>query len=142
MEQLELSAAPRPPETLGDIPLSDHPYKNSTSEAAWVSVRDSGWASAKAKQAYQVLYEMGPLTLLELEHECARRDGRAAKGRSESTVIRRLSDLRHNGLAELTSEIRWCQINRKQSVTWRVTASLCPPIKLEKPRCHSCGQLM
>ncbi len=116
-----------------------HPYQRNTSKEAWDSVLNSGWASKMAKLAYCVLYEKGPLTLLELEHEAAKQSSLAPVGRSESTVIRRLYDLRDNGLVSL-SITRRCNISGKNAVTWDVTSSVAPPEKMERAKCPYCGK--
>ncbi len=139
-EQLDLPSRPLPPERI-TVELPEHPFDCDTSEAAWRSVDACGWASAKAKQAYRLLYHHGPMTILELEHMSAKEDGRVAKGRSESTVIRRLSDLRQNRLAGLTGQTKICSVTRKNSVTWMVTNELAPAEKFKLiKRCPHCGQ--
>ena len=126
------------------VRLHSHPWQRQTSKEAWDSVLRSGWASDMAKMAYTVLYEHGPCTLLELEHESAHRLHHSPKGRSESTVIRRLYDLRDNGLAVITTLVRPCVISRKNAVTWDVTDSLAPKEKIKvelvsSVKCPSCG---
>jgi|SRR5215471_1212866 len=121
--------------------MHKHPWQRQTSKDAWESVKACGWATKKMKQAYGLLYELGPLTLLELEHESARRDYRVARGRSESTVIRRLYDLRDNGLAQVTTLVRKCEVSKKLAVTWDVTSGLAPTERRAKPPliCPRCG---
>lgn len=137
--QLELGTVH--PSVVSGVSLHSHPYIGPTSQEAWESVRNCGWATRAAKQAYRILYERGPLTLLELEHAAAEENNRVPKGRSESTIIRRLSDLRDNGLAEPTGQTRMCAIKRKPLVTWHVTNKLAPDTKLErKKHCPHCGK--
>lgn len=119
--------------------LHPHPHDSPTALEAWISVRDCGWATRKAKQAYRILYERGPLTLLELEHASALEDGREPKGRSESTIVRRLYDLRDNGLAR-TGGTRMCAVKGKPLVTWEVTNKLAPEEKISRPICPCCHQ--
>jgi hypothetical protein len=114
----------------GEFTFHPHPWQRSTSKEAWDSVLTSGWASKMAKMAYSILYEYGPLTLLELEHEAARQLHHVPKGRSESTVIRRLYDLRDNGLVFLTPFVRKCNVSGKKAVTWDVTNALAPKERL------------
>ena len=126
---------------IGDIPLHPHPYQRETSELAWYSVMNSGWAVKCAKQGYALLYEHGPLTLLELEHRAAEQDGRVPKGRSESTVIRRLYDLRDAGVVR-PGLTRVCEISGKKALTWDVTTEMCPPEKVKKKStCPDCVEL-
>lgn len=139
--QLTFEDRPLPPAEIPEVTLHEHPWKNETSLAAWESVRDCGWASAKAKQAYKLLYDHGAMTLLELEHMSARVDGRTPRGRSESTVIRRLSDLRDNGLARPTGFTKICSVTGKEAVTWMVTNALAPAEKFVfVRRCPHCGK--
>jgi hypothetical protein len=124
----------------GDLFFHHHPWQRQTSKEAWESVLQSGWANKMAKMAYTILYEQGPCTLLELEHEAANRLHHVPKGRSESTVIRRLYDLRDNGLAVITTLVRPCAISGKRAVTWDVTDSLAPDVKINVcPKCPNCG---
>lgn len=130
------------PEDIGDIPLHDHPYQRETSEAAWRSVEASGWASKCAKQAYRLLYHHGPLTLDEVELMAAEEDNRNPRGRSESTIVRRLYDLRDNGLAGVAG-VRECGVTRNDRVTWDVTAHLCPEERVKKKKkCKHCDALL
>lgn len=124
------------------LDLHPHPYQRHTSKEAWESVLSSGWATKMAKLAYTILYEHGPLTLLELEHEAAHQLHHAPKGRSESTVIRRLYDLRDNGLTAITPLVRKCNISGKNAVTWDVTNTIAPTEKVEVKeiiQCPRCG---
>lgn len=110
----------------------NRPEVRRTSIEAWQSVMACGWAAEVAKLAYTALYESGPLTLLELEREVARTQKRLPVGRSESTAVRRLYDLRDAGLVRCTNEYRACHVSLKKSVTWDVTDALAPAIKPEK----------
>jgi hypothetical protein len=123
---------------LFDFNFHSHPYQRSTSKEAWDSVLGSGWATRMTKLAYSILYEYGPLTLLELEHEAAHQLHHVPKGRSESTVIRRLYDLRDNGLAMVTPIVRTCNISSKNAVTWDVTNALAPEEKMEVKEIIQC----
>lgn len=126
-----------------EIEFHPHPWQRKTSLEAWEAVKSCGWATKKAKQAYQILFHHGPLTLLELEHHSALLDGRTPRGRSESTIIRRLYDLRDNGLVETTSETRVCQVSKKNAVTWDVTGSMPPEHKrLPDNVCSLCGHVI
>lgn len=118
-----------------------HPWQRETSLEAWESVRSCGWATKKMKQAYEILYRNGPMTLLELEHQSALEDHRRPRGRSESTVIRRLYDLRDNGLAQISIVVRKCAISGKKAVTWDVTVNSAPQERVIKPTtiCPNCG---
>jgi hypothetical protein len=125
----------------GSWKMHHHPWQRQTSFDAWQTVQACGWATKKMKQAYSLLYHSGPLTLLELERDSAIEDHRRPRGRSESTVIRRLYDLRDNGLAQITPLVRKCEVNGKNSVTWDVTGNKAPKEKKTKAPvvCPKCG---
>jgi hypothetical protein len=142
-DQAEITFSPIHPDDLRTIHLPEHPYKDETSMEAWLSVKNCGWASAKAKQAYRMLYDRGPMTLLELEHASAREDGRIPKGRSESTIVRRLFDLQRNGLVRRTEYTKLCPITRKSSVVYAVTGNLAPETKfVSVDVCPHCGMVI
>ena len=126
------------------LQMHEHPWQRQTSLEAWNSVFSSGWATKKMKSAYDILFRSGPLTLLELEHQSAAEDGRRARGRSESTVIRRLYDLRDNALVYVTPLVRECAISGKRAVTWDVTLNLSPKERIQKQiqRCPKCGEII
>jgi hypothetical protein len=127
----------------GSWKMHRHPWQRQTSFDAWQTVQACGWATKKMKQAYSLLYFNGPLTLLELERASAIEDHRHPRGRSESTVIRRLYDLRDNGLTQITTLVRKCGVSGKNAVTWDVTESKAPKERKTKPPvvCPKCGHI-
>lgn len=111
---------------------AEKPLARETSVEAWQSVMACGWAMEAARLSYAALYESGPLTLLELERAVASKQHRPPVGRSESTAVRRLYDLRDAGLVRCTEQYRVCAVSRKKAVTWDVTLALAPSSKPEK----------
>jgi hypothetical protein len=77
------------------------------------------------KRVYQILYDHGPLTLRELDAKGSEQTQIKPRGRSESTFVRRLYDLKANGLVDVAGE-RLCSVTDKEATTYDVTSNLCP----------------
>jgi hypothetical protein len=93
------------------------------------------------KMAYEITYRHGPLTMHMIEWHCAQLEDRPIK--LWSTPIRRMYDLRDNGLVKLTGETIMCPVSKKNCVTWDVTANTCPETKVTPVKlCPHCGGIL
>lgn len=105
-----------------------------TSLESYTTIKNNGLLSEKRWAVYDVLFQYGPATAMELRQKMK-------PGFVDSQVRARLNELRTLGLAE-EKKTRICTITGMNVIEWDVTSRL--PIKLDKPKkikCeHCCGK--
>lgn len=98
-----------------------------TSSESYRIIQESGVLSKRRWQAYQLLFDHGPMTGNELSH-LARVPG----------LWKRCSELHQMGLVVQVCE-RPCQITGMKAIVWDVTTNLPTDIiKPERHRCETC----
>ena len=102
-----------------------------TSIETYHKIKAEGLLSKKRQEVYDVLFESGPGTAMELRRFFP-------KGTVDSQIRARLNELRQMGCAYEVRE-RPCTITGQTVIEWDVTPNL--PTKLDKPKkvkCKTC----
>ncbi len=99
-----------------------------TSIEAYQTIRESGLLSRRRLEAYDILFNHGPMTAQELDRKAG-----------SVGLWKRLSELEAVGVVATVGE-RDCKVTNMNAILWDVTDKL--PIKFEKPkrvRCPHCN---
>ncbi len=104
-----------------------------TSVEAYRKIKENGLLSTKRMEVYDILYEYGPLTGMELLMK--RRVVLGKKSAVDSQVRARLNELRACGVAEEVKTVE-CSVTGQRVILWDVTPFL--PVKMDKARRHKC----